>query len=101
MLRKKRLAVAVSAAISMGTAAVLPMQAFAQEDLMLEEVVVTGSRIARPDLDAAAPVTVLQREEMTTMGVNNVGDILQNLVASAGAAANTGQNNGGEGRIGF
>lgn len=106
MLKKNRLTLAVSAALGLSAAAAMPQFASAQEasaeaEGMLEEVVVTGSRISRPDLEGANPVTVLQRAELGMMGINNVGDILQNITASAGAATNTGVNNGGEGAIRF
>ena len=101
MLRKNRLTLAVSAAVGMSTAAILPQFANAQEQTMLEEVIVTGSRISRPDLEGANPVTVMQREELNMMGVNNVGDILRNITASAGSATNTNVNNGGEGAVRF
>jgi len=82
-------------------AAAMPQVASAQENGVLEEVVVTGSRISRPDLEGANPVTVLQRNELNMMGINNVGDILQNITASAGEGTNTNVNNGGEGAIRF
>ena len=101
MLRKNRLTLAVSAAMGLSAAAVMPQIASAQDEGSLEEVVVTGSRISRPDLEGANPVTVMQRSEINMMGVNNVGDILRNITASAGAATNTNVNNGGEGAVRF
>ena len=81
MLRKNRLTLAVSAAMGLSAAAVMPQIASAQDEGSLEEVVVTGSRISRPDLEGANPVTVMQRSEINMMGVNNVGDILRNITA--------------------
>ncbi|MEH6586937.1 MAG: TonB-dependent receptor [Halioglobus sp.] len=107
MLKRNRLTLAVAAATGLTAAAAMPQFAYAQgeravvEEGALEEVVVTGSRISRPDLEGANPVTVLQRTELTMMGVNNVGDILQNITASAGEATNTNVNNGGEGAVRF
>ena len=50
MLKKNNLAIAVSAALGLGTAAVMPSVAFAQEDQLVEEVVITGSRIQKSNL---------------------------------------------------
>jgi iron complex outermembrane receptor protein len=100
MLRKNRLTLAVSAAIGLTTVGMMPSVANAQDEL-IEEVVITGSRISRPDLEGANPVTVLNRDEINMQGFSNVGDVLRNLTASAGSATNTNVNNGGEGRTTF
>lgn len=100
MLRKNRLTLAVSAAMGMTAAGILPSVANAQEQV-IEEVVITGSRISRPDLQGANPVTVLSRSDINMLGSNNVGDILRNITASAGSATNTNVNNGGEGAVRF
>ncbi|MBC8025074.1 MAG: TonB-dependent receptor [Steroidobacteraceae bacterium] len=42
-------------------------------------IVVTGSRIARPELDAAVPVAVVGREQIALEGATNVQDILNEL----------------------
>jgi outer membrane receptor protein involved in Fe transport len=44
-----------------------------------EEIVVTGSRIARPELTAAVPVAVVGREAIQQEGATNVQDILNEL----------------------
>lgn len=62
----------------------------------IEEIVVTGSRINRADLNTAAPVTVVAREQIATSGRASVGDILQSLPAQSNAI-NTQYNNGGDG----
>ncbi|HEY3449810.1 MAG TPA: TonB-dependent receptor [Myxococcales bacterium] len=62
----------------------------------IEEIVVTGSRINRADLNTSAPVTVVGREQIATSGRSSVGDILQSLPAQSNAI-NTQYNNGGDG----
>jgi outer membrane receptor protein involved in Fe transport len=64
------------------------------EAVQLEEVVVTGSRIRRKDLNTPAPVTVVSREQLQASGKISVGDYLQSL-PEQGNAANAQVNNGG------
>jgi outer membrane receptor protein involved in Fe transport len=45
------------------------------------EIVVTGSRIARPDLEAATPVQVVSSQAIEQQGSPNVADILNELPA--------------------
>jgi iron complex outermembrane recepter protein len=45
----------------------------------LKEVVVTGSRIATPNLDAISPVTAVSGEEFAQSGVNRVEDLINSL----------------------
>ena len=56
-----------------------------------ETIVVTGSRIARPDLEAASPVSVIGAEEFTLSNAVNVEEVLFELpqvIPSFGAASN-------------
>lgn len=56
----------------------------------LQEVVVTGSRINRANLDTPTPVTVLDSEMITSSGLNNIGDILLKVPSlSVGFGAKT------------
>ncbi|SDJ68047.1 TonB-dependent receptor domain-containing protein [Microbulbifer yueqingensis] len=101
-MKKNLLSVAVKGAIGFTAAAVMvpAMPAFAQEDAtMVEEVVVTGSRIKRADLDSSSPVTVLTAEEMQATGITDVGDLLQRLPAMSGSPIGTTTNNGGNGSV--
>jgi outer membrane receptor protein involved in Fe transport len=70
--------------------------AIVPEEVRMEEVVVTGSRIRRKDLNTPAPVTLLSKETMTQSGKVGIGDFLQSL-PEQGNAINTGVNNGGDG----
>jgi outer membrane receptor protein involved in Fe transport len=63
---------------------------------VVEEIVVTGSRIRRKDLSTPAPVTVLSREQVVASGKVSIGDFLQSLPEQSNAI-NTGVNNGGDG----
>jgi iron complex outermembrane receptor protein len=61
-----------------------------------EEITVTGTRIRRKDLTTPAPVTVINREQVTASGKVSLGDFLQAL-PEQGNAINTAVNNGGSG----
>lgn len=77
------------------------LPAFAEEaaDAAMEEVIVTGSRIKRADLEGASPVTVLTREEMQLTGMVDVGDLLQRMPSMSGSPIGTTTNNGGNGDV--
>ena len=47
----------------------------------IEEVVVTGSRIARPNLESPVPVTTVTADEIFETGSTSVGDLLNDLPA--------------------
>jgi outer membrane receptor protein involved in Fe transport len=63
---------------------------------VVEEIIVTGSRVRRKDLTTPAPVTVLSREQVAAAGKVSVGDFLQSL-PEQGNAINAQYNNGGDG----
>ncbi|ACA87353.1 TonB-dependent receptor domain-containing protein [Shewanella woodyi] len=69
---------------------------YAADEETVERIEVTGSRIKRTDMEGANPVTTIDAASIEKMSVNNVGDLLQNLTSSAGAATNTQTNNGGD-----
>ncbi|MFS1523111.1 TonB-dependent receptor domain-containing protein [Microbulbifer sp. 2304DJ12-6] len=101
-MKKNLLSVAVKGAIGFTAAAIMvpAMPVFAQQDAeMVEEVVVTGSRIKRADLDSPSPVTVLDREDMKVSGLTDVGDLLQSLPSMSGSPIGTTTNNGGNGSV--
>jgi len=62
----------------------------------VEEIITTGSRIARKDLTGSAAVTVLDEEAMRLTGNVSIGDVLQDLTVNANAI-NVQFNNGGDG----
>ncbi|MFV8781545.1 TonB-dependent receptor plug domain-containing protein [Microbulbifer sp. SA54] len=77
-MKKNLLSVAVAAAIT------VPMfPAFAQEDAaMVEEVVVTGSRIVRANLESPTAITTLDSSNIEFSGELNSADILRSLPAT-------------------
>ncbi len=77
-------AVRVALALSAATAAA----AFAQTApagnsgaATLEDIVVTGSRIARPELESTTPITIISATEIVATGSLNTADVLRNLPA--------------------
>lgn len=75
--------------------------ALAQESgsVELEAVTVTGSRIARPEVESTQPVLVVDREDLDATGQNNLFDILNSLSVSDGSGLSTvtTQTNGSDG----
>src|SRR6202790_3112474 len=62
---------------------------------VLQEVVVTGSRIAAPNLESISPVTAITSEEIKTTGVVRIEDLLNSLpqvVADQGSGLSMGSN---------
>lgn len=56
----------------------------------MEEVVVTGSHIARDDLNSVGPVTIMTAPEIAATGVTSLEVLLQRLPSSAGFGGNQG-----------
>ena len=52
------------------------------------DIVVTGSRIKRPDLAGVGPATVLSAEQIENSGVVNIENVLQRIPAVAGFSGN-------------
>lgn len=63
----------------------------------LEEIIVTGSRTKRADLDSASPVTVLDREAIMAQGVTGVGNLIQRMPSMSATPLETTTNNGNTG----
>jgi iron complex outermembrane receptor protein len=62
---------------------------------VLQEVVVTGSRISTPNLDAISPVTAVTSEEIKQTGVTRIEDLINSLpqvVADQGSGLSMGSN---------
>jgi outer membrane receptor protein involved in Fe transport len=91
--------------ISVGGVATISTSALSAEEVAatqgVERIEITGSRIKRTDMEGANPVTVIGQAEIAKMSVTNVGDLLTNLTSSAGNAANTQTNNGGDSAVRF
>ncbi|HKU79511.1 MAG TPA: TonB-dependent receptor, partial [Rhodanobacteraceae bacterium] len=63
----------------------------------LQTVVVTGSLIRRVDTETASPVTIIDRQNITSSGKPTLGDVLQQMPSVAGAATNPQNNSNGGG----
>jgi iron complex outermembrane recepter protein len=73
--RAVRCALFTSAAAAL--AASLPAQA--QQETTIQEVVVTGSRIAQPNLTSFSPVTAVSADQIKIEGVTRTEDLINNL----------------------
>ncbi len=73
----------LAAVLSIG---LLPNISFAQDsDDDVEEVIVTGSKIKRSNLDSSKPLEIISEDAIERTGLNNIGDVLQNITSSDGS----------------
>ncbi|MDJ0654480.1 MAG: TonB-dependent receptor [Xanthomonadales bacterium] len=89
-LNRRKLSAAVLTALYATTAPVAA-QGVADDGEIVEEIVVTGSRIARPDLVANSPVAVIDAEEFelaATVETESLLNTLPQVVPSFGATTN-------------
>jgi len=86
--RFQRLCLAVLAVIAMPALAqqATPQDATTQDKVKdLDRVTVTGSRIKRVDIEAALPITIIQKAEIEAQGITSAEQLLQQLnIASNG-----------------
>jgi iron complex outermembrane receptor protein len=87
---------AIRYALLTSVAAGAAVPAFAAEDQTIQEVVVTGSRIAQPNLETTSPVTQVTAEDVITQGVTKIEDLV-NQLPQAFAAQNATIANGATG----
>ena len=66
---------------SLASTLVLAQEEKKAEEKTMEEVIVTGSRIARPNLESTVPVTTVTAEELFQTGGTSIGDLLNDLPA--------------------
>jgi iron complex outermembrane receptor protein len=80
-MKSSNLSQAVKLAIlSAGTTALASSPVLAQEEVEeIEEIITTGSRIVRTDLEAVSPIQVVDNEEFTISGIINVEQKLNEL----------------------
>lgn len=87
---------AASFVASLLAATTLTSPAFAQQAeaaaAEAETIVVTGSRIARPELEGSVPVNVVTSEAITQTGAANIQDVLADLPAAGQALSRTTSN---------
>ncbi len=85
---------AIAAALAFNLSLAPTQVALAQEAEVLEEVVVTGSRIRRNPLNEGAAIMELGNQQLVDSGQTNLGDALQQLPIS-GSAINSNFNTPG------
>ena len=81
-------------ALALGYAPGAMAQDTSEADEVLEEIITTGTRIKRADLESASPVTVLDREDIIANGITDVGSIIQSMPSMSGTPLGTTVNNG-------
>ncbi len=88
---------AVHCALLAGTAAAIATPVYAQ-DSDLNEVVVTGSRIVRPDYQSASPIVTVSEQNFRETGSTTVETMLNTLPQFVPSVTNTSNNpsNGGQ-----
>jgi len=93
MLKRKPLSTAINCAIVATTLGISPL-ALAQNvaddadtdgDLLIEEVVVTGSRIRRDSFSSSTPIDVIITAETASQGVPDLASLLQSTTVAAGS----------------
>lgn len=90
---------ALSALAIIGAGAFAAAPAMAQDQAAASanaDIVVTGSRIARPDLTSNSPTTIVSSELIAQSGRKNIEDVLNQLPQVA-PGLNSNVNNGGDG----
>jgi outer membrane receptor protein involved in Fe transport len=93
--RRSLLAVAVTAVLAQPWFATEAQEAAPSG--ALEEIIVTGSRIARPDFESASPIVTLPQERFTETGSNTVETVLNSMpqfVPAITASSNNPSNDG-------
>jgi iron complex outermembrane recepter protein len=83
MARLLKSSVAISALIVLGSGAM------AQQSDNAEVVLVTGSRIARPEIEMPTPVTSVSGLDITNLGTTNLTNYLHQLPALVGSISQT------------
>ena len=93
--RAVRLALIAAGAASAGFQAPVVIA----QDAELEQIVVTGSRIARSELESDAPLALVSSADIARTGLVSVGDVLQALSSTDGTGLRpiTTQTNGSDG----
>lgn len=59
-----------------------------EEEAVVEEIVVTGSRIKRSDFTSASPITVISGQSIVESGFTNLGEALRNQAVAGTAGFN-------------
>ena len=96
MSRNQDVALAVRRALVLGAATAPFIQPIHAAEGTIQEVVVTGSRIAQPNLETTSPVTQVTAGDIAVQGVTRVEDLV-NQLPQAFAAQNASVSNGATG----
>ena len=91
MKTRARLAHALGA-VALG--ALGPVAVVAQDTQMVEEVIVTGSRIAKDEFSSPAPISVFDEQEFINSGTVTVDEFLKEVPSFTGFQYGTSTNNG-------
>ena len=83
---KNTTALSVAISLALGTAAVAPLTAQAEEQQVeqLQKMKVTGSRISTTDMEGPSPVTVISSKDIESKGFNSAQDVLNSLTQNTG-----------------
>jgi iron complex outermembrane receptor protein len=79
--------------IGVGLALTAPVVDAQEEDEPLEEIITTGSRIARNEFSSSSPITVVSGDEVLTSGVVSIDEYLKDIPAFTGYQMGTSTNN--------
>ena len=66
---------------------VAPQNAYSQDQQ--DEIIVTGSRIARPEISSSSPLTVVNPDDIKLQGSTRIEDVLNSLPSVAASQAST------------
>lgn len=97
----KRALLRASAAPAILSASLIATAAFAQDAPQgaaaeaSDTIIVTGSRIARPEVEQASPISVVRSEEFTLRGQTNVENVLNSMPQVTGSTSGADNNPGG------
>ncbi len=93
MSTKNRMSFAIRAALGLGAPALLsPALSYAQDEGILEEVHVTGTRIQKANMVSASPITQVNSEDLLLSGITRVEDLLKNLPQVSSEQSSTNSN---------
>ncbi len=79
--RGKGLRGALVLGLAASTTVIASAPALAQDAEELETVIITGSRISRPNLDSTVPITTVSGDQLFETGSTSVGDLLNDMPA--------------------
>ncbi|MFC6634776.1 TonB-dependent receptor plug domain-containing protein [Microbulbifer taiwanensis] len=92
---KTKLSVAIATLGTITSTGVMAQDAVPGPEV--EEVVVTGSRIARDPLSTTGPITIVDSEAIQRSGVGTIDELLNQLPSMGTTGINANDNNGGGG----